>query len=85
MAELRLYSCPVALSRSHLAARVLSLHRMLRVDGVTLGDLVERPTVGLLEGLMVADIGIQELHAAQSERARQDAEARAAARQHQRR
>jgi hypothetical protein len=53
VADVRFYSCPLAPLSSGPLRDAVDTFRRLQTDGITLRDLVERPTAALLDCLTV--------------------------------
>ena len=66
----RFYSCPLAefIAPGSSLWEVVSTHRIIDVDGVSLRALYRRPTRAILDGLATVDGAIHELRAVQRER-----------------
>lgn len=66
---MRFFRCPLALVTPATPLRaVVDAHRRVAATGVTLRDLVERPTGALLEGLATLDAAVAAQRQRQAER-----------------
>ena len=76
VAAARFYRCPIAEINEGVTHDIMALYRHLQIDGVTLADLLDKPTACALVGLATVAGEVAAVDRDMRERAKREAAAR---------